>query len=196
MTAVRAKRPLLPALILVVAVAPFVAALVWYFNAGHWRPAETVNHGRLIKPPRPISSQPLPLLGGGRLAPDWFKHRWTLVYVGASACDARCRHALYVTRQIRLAIGAEMTRVQRLFALPGEPPAAAELRRAHPDLTVVDTANGGRGFAAQFTGGAPPGARIYLVDPRGRLMMSYAADADPKGILADLKRLLKYSQLG
>lgn len=195
MTAARAKSRLLLTLIVAISAAPLVAALVWYFNADSWRSEDTVNHGHLVAPARPVESRPLPLLDGGKLAPNWFQHRWTLVYVGASECDARCRHVLYVTRQIRLGLGADMNRVQRLFAMPGDPPAATELRRAHPGLTVVDTTRD-RGFAAQFTHGAPPGARIYLVDPRGRLMMSYAADADPKGILADLKRLLKYSQIG
>lgn len=38
--------------------------------------------------------------------------------------------------------------------------------------------------------------RIYIVDPLGNLMMSYAADAKPKGLLEDLKKLLKLSHIG
>jgi hypothetical protein len=39
-------------------------------------------------------------------------------------------------------------------------------------------------------------ARIYLVDPLGNLMLSYAPDANPKGMLDDLKRLLRLSHVG
>lgn len=182
-------------LIFAIGAAPLAAALVWYLNAGQWRPADTVNYGHLVTPARPIASAPLPVLGGGTLPAHWFAHRWTLVYIGTAGCDTECRHALYVTRQIRLAVGARMNRVQRLWAMPGKPPAVAELKRAHPDLTVVDTVGDSR-FAAQFTTAVPAGARIYIVDPRGRLVMSYPADADPQGILADLEHLLKYSQIG
>ena len=40
------------------------------------------------------------------------------------------------------------------------------------------------------------GERLYLIDPLGNLMMSYARTADPKGIIKDLSRLLKYSRTG
>lgn len=189
------RQRLMLLLIFAIGAAPLVAALVWYLNADRWRPADTVNYGHLVTPARTIATAPLPMLGGGKLPAGWFAHRWTLVYIGTAGCDSECRHALYITRQIRLAVGAKMNRVQRLLAIPGDPPAAAELRRAHPDLTVVDTAADGR-FTAQFTEAAPAGTRIYIVDPRGRLVMSYPADADPQGILADLEHLLKYSQIG
>jgi hypothetical protein len=38
--------------------------------------------------------------------------------------------------------------------------------------------------------------RIYIVDPLGNLMMSYARDAEPKGLLTDMKKLLKLSHIG
>ena len=62
----------------------------------------------------------------------------------------------------------------------------------------------GQSFIVNFTGldafrlaaGDDPLAagRLYLVDPRGYLMMSYAADADPQNIISDLKRLVRYSR--
>jgi glutathione peroxidase-family protein len=38
--------------------------------------------------------------------------------------------------------------------------------------------------------------RVYLVDPLGNLMMRYEPDDEPKGMIKDLERLLKYSGLG
>ena len=38
--------------------------------------------------------------------------------------------------------------------------------------------------------------RIYLVDPLGNLMMSYQPEDEPRGMIKDLERLLKYSGLG
>jgi hypothetical protein len=50
--------------------------------------------------------------------------------------------------------------------------------------------------AAAMDSGAVEAPRIYLIDPLGNLMMSYAADAKPKGMLEDLKRLLRLSSIG
>jgi len=40
------------------------------------------------------------------------------------------------------------------------------------------------------------GERVYLIDPLGNLMMFYPPDADPSGMLKDLRKLLKYSKIG
>jgi hypothetical protein len=37
---------------------------------------------------------------------------------------------------------------------------------------------------------------LYLVDPNGNWLMTYAAGADSPGILADIKRLLSLSNIG
>ena len=37
---------------------------------------------------------------------------------------------------------------------------------------------------------------FYISDPLGNLMMSYPADINPKGILKDLKKLLRASRIG
>jgi cytochrome oxidase Cu insertion factor (SCO1/SenC/PrrC family) len=44
--------------------------------------------------------------------------------------------------------------------------------------------------------GALNSHRVYLIDPLGNLMMFYAADAKPKGMLEDMKRLLRLSSIG
>ncbi len=48
----------------------------------------------------------------------------------------------------------------------------------------------------QENAGAARAPRVYLIDPLGNLMMFYAADAKPKGMLEDLKRLLRLSSIG
>jgi hypothetical protein len=37
---------------------------------------------------------------------------------------------------------------------------------------------------------------VYLVDPNGNVMMRWRAEDDPKGMLRDLERLLRASQIG
>jgi cytochrome oxidase Cu insertion factor (SCO1/SenC/PrrC family) len=37
---------------------------------------------------------------------------------------------------------------------------------------------------------------VYLIDPLGNVMMFYEAGARPKGMLEDMKRLLRLSSIG
>ena len=70
----------------------------------------------------------------------------------------------------------------------------------NPDLITVRASPGAAPLLALLL--APDGvspvaaARVYLVDPLGNLMLSYAPDANPKGMLDDLKRLLRLSHVG
>ena len=45
-------------------------------------------------------------------------------------------------------------------------------------------------------GGGMMDEGIYIVDPNGNLVFFYPIDINPKLLLADLKRLLKVSQIG
>ena len=45
-------------------------------------------------------------------------------------------------------------------------------------------------------GAANDRAHVYLVDPRGNVMMRWPAAVEGKLMLADLRRLLKASQIG
>jgi hypothetical protein len=38
--------------------------------------------------------------------------------------------------------------------------------------------------------------RIWIADPLGNLVLSYPRDTDPRGMIADLKKLLKLSHIG
>jgi hypothetical protein len=51
-------------------------------------------------------------------------------------------------------------------------------------------------MGASGASGASGGSRVYLIDPLGNLMMSYAPSAKSKGMLEDMKRLLRLSSIG
>ena len=167
----------------------------------HWQPVHTVNYGELIQPPRPLAHFALRTPAGQALGQDYLRGKWTLVYIGGPECDAPCRKALYDTRQVRVAQGKNMGRVQRLMVLtaPATPRQLDALRRNQLDLTLARPAPGRReALLAQFASRAagPAAGQVYIVDPLGNLMMRYRADADPTGMRKDLKRLLKASFAG
>ncbi|MBW3567204.1 MAG: hypothetical protein KY410_04460 [Proteobacteria bacterium] len=67
----------------------------------------------------------------------------------------------------------------------------------HRDLRVYDLdENALARFSDPARAELSGGDRVYLVDPRGNLMMSYPMDFTPEMLNDDLKRLLKYSDAG
>lgn len=186
--------------------APLGLAFFLYYGVG-WRPGGRVNHGELIDPPRPLPAVALPRVdpNGGAAAPrltvpDFLAHKWTLLYWGAGACSQRCKTDLYNTRQVRIALDRDTDRVQRVFVAQGECCDLEFLRLQHPDLiTVRETPEAAPLLAQLRLSPADDPAtedRVYLIDPLGNLMMFYAPDTKPKGMLEDLKRLLGLSHVG
>ena len=134
---------------------------------------------------------------------EFLQGKWTLLYIGDADCDAVCQENLYKLRQIRIAQNENMIRVQTLFlvigdSIPGE--LTAFLEEQHPETAAVSlSANRAEQITTDFRIVKTPmqGAeRTYIIDPLGNLMMYYPPDADARGMLLDLKKLLKFSKIG
>lgn len=191
------RRRLVLGLLAVLFLAPVAVAFYLYY--GGWRAAGNVSHGELITPARPLPQ--LPLAGtDGVQSTGLFEGKWSLIYAGDGRCAADCRHALYVTRQVRLALNQNMDRVQRVFLFQGECCEEPFFANEHRGLIARDLDSAaGQELRAVLEGTAPaPGgpSRIWIADPLGNLVMSYPTDADPRGMIADLKKLLKLSHIG
>ena len=186
--------------------APLGIAFYLYYGHGSWLPGGHVNAGELIQPVRPLPPLSLPLWDSGSTDPNFLKGKWTLLYVDQAPCDQGCRTRLYDTRQVRLALNRDMKRVQRVFIAGGECCDAQFLREQHPDLITIRASDAAAPLLAllpergRWTAGqgadAAEAPRVYLIDPLGNLMMSYAAGAKAKGMLEDMKRLLRLSSIG
>ena len=155
------------------------------------------NKGDLISPPRlisdmqlldPVAKKNYPLYG-----------KWNLVYV-TDVCDKACFDNLYRMRQIHVAMDKYSLRVQRVLLMTSAAPESLL-----PDLTeyagqrVITRADRQQLLSTfQFGEGDQPvrANRLYIVDPIGNLMMSYPPDINPRGIMTDLKKLLKASRIG
>jgi hypothetical protein len=100
-----------------------------------------------------------------------------------------------------------MKRVQRVFIADAGCCDPQYLREQHPDLVAVRATAEAAPLLALLAAHDGPGrdsgerqpfaeSRVYLVDPLGNLMMSYTPDVKAKGILEDMKRLLRLSSIG
>lgn len=171
--------------------APFV--LAWIAYRFEWGIGAAGNYGELVGPVV-LPDAALTALDGRRVPISDLRGKWVLVQFDASRCDAYCERKLYYMRQVRRALGKDMERVVRLWVLTdGGAPAAALLEAA--EGTEVLRSGNGR-FAAAFGAPAQLADHIYLVDPMGNLMLRFPRDPDPSKMLKDLRRLLKYSQIG
>ncbi|MBD5802916.1 hypothetical protein AZOA_23490 [Azoarcus sp. Aa7] len=177
------------ALLAFVCVLPVLAS---YFAYYVWQPEGRANYGELLVP----ASLPDAALPGVAGQPDVARKelegRWTLLFAASAACDRTCADALYLMRQSRLAQGEEMERVARLWLVSDAATPAGELLAAHDGLRL---ARATPAWLAQLPA-AERGRHVYLVDPRGSVMMRFPENAEPRRVIKDLQRLLKYSALG
>jgi cytochrome oxidase Cu insertion factor (SCO1/SenC/PrrC family) len=174
---------------------PLIASFAMYYG-GSWRPAASTAHGELYHPARPLPKAELRHADGSVAPIDVFADKWTLVYVGDGTCDKDCRDSLYFMRQTRLSLNNEMTRVSRLFLATGECCNNEFLEKEHTGLVAIDATGPN---ASELVAAFPISERahsLYIVDPLGNLVMRYDTRDTPRGLLDDLKKLLKLSHIG
>jgi hypothetical protein len=172
-------------LLLVMFFLPLAASFLLYY-VFDWRPAATSIHGELISPPRPLP------VGADALSKDW-----ALVYVGDGACDADCRTALVFARQTRLSLNKDMQRMNRALLSTGNCCDETYLKQEHDGIRVIDVSSPeGKAALLAVLPGVELKHTLFVIDPLGNLVMSYDVRMEPKGLLDDLRKLLKLSHIG
>ena len=97
---------------------------------------------------------------------------------------------------MRTLLNEKRPRVQRVYVAPDVQALAAArelLQAENPDLVFLAPADAAA-FRAIFEPSDPDA--LYLLDPHGNWLMTYPGTADPKGVLGDIKKLLRNSQIG
>jgi hypothetical protein len=158
---------------------PIAASVIVY---KFFPPESTANYGELLLPPAPV---PAGLAGFPR-------GRWAVIVADSAECAAACAAKLATIRQLRLAMGREAGRVERVFVV---------VDGRAPDARAMEPFAGTVVVMAPPGTPAPPGpsndrAHIYVADPLGNVMMRWPAQPDPRRMIRDLERLLKASQIG
>jgi cytochrome oxidase Cu insertion factor (SCO1/SenC/PrrC family) len=181
---------------------PLAVAFWLYYGPGDWRPTGGANKGELIDPAVPLPEVALPTPDGSRTPPGFLRGKWTIAYLGAGACDERCRRALYLARQSHIALNKDMDRVQRVFLATGPCCDRSFLQAEHPDLAVALLGDDpdSQALLARFPAfaGMPAAdaGRLWVIDPLGNLVLSYSERSPDKALLTDVKKLLRLSHIG
>lgn len=164
-------------------------ALVAWIARDVWRPSGMNNYGELVEPRAPRIAG-LVDVAGSPADLGALRGHWVLLTVVGGDCDEACREEIHLGRQVRIAQGREQGRVAR--AVVGVSVRQMDVPGAdEPDLKIY--AAPGEALSA-WTGGGP--ARTYVMDPLGRVMLRFPADPEGKGMVRDLRQLLKASKIG
>ena len=194
------KNKIIIAAIIIVFTGPLI--LSWFiFNHTDFLEARgTSNYGQIIKPP--VLLEDFSLVDPTNLErKNTLYGKWSMIFV-AESCDEICMENVYRMRQIHMGIGKHSLRVQKVLFLTNQHPSElsklfinyAGQQVINTDSVDLDTLLDK--FRSEKVINPTKAGHIYISDPLGNLMMSYPSDINPKGILKDLKKLLRASRIG
>jgi len=118
------------------------------------------------------------------------KRTWWLLAVANEGCSADCEQALNQLRALQVLLTKDATRVRRAVLLPTlDSGVAGRLAEQFPRMIQLSPGTASQSVPAPVTG-------MYIVDPTGVMVLRYPLVDSAPDMQKDLKRLLKYSQLG
>lgn len=197
--AVRKRGRLKLILLLLVCASPLIFSYLTYYVI---KPSGRTNYGTLVDP----RQHPMPRLGGRTLdgkpaSLKDYQGKWLMLRVGPGACDQACHQQLLTMRQVRLMQGKEMERIERVWLITDDAPLDTMVMREFDGTRML------RVDPSVLAGWLPAGQggavteHIFMVDPRGNLMMRWPKQVtdSPKEaskMKKDVYKLLKASAIG
>ena len=175
---------------------PMILAWLVYFGPQDWKPDAVTAEGHLVSPARPMPEFSFQDARGEAFQVGGL---WTLLHIGQAACGDECQHRLWQTRQMRTLLHRHRSRLQRVY-LVSEPSEAAglwgQLQEEHPRLRIVALDPEQRGEFEAWLGRLDVADPVLLIDPLGNFFMYYGDELPLKGMLKDIKRVMKLSNIG
>ena len=185
-------------LLLLACAAPVIASYLAYYV---FKPeGAKTNFGTLVQPVQDVN-------------PAWFdipfNGKWTLLVARpAGECTVKnesCLEALFLMRQLRIAVGRESSRVQLVWVNTDGKPVDPEVLLAYDQKTAgfqILTLPADPKLRAEFDAwlnGDGAGQKIQLIDPSPAKMMVFPVTNSPKefgSIKKDLEKLLRLNRKG
>ena len=160
-------------LIVFVFVLPFIFAK-YFFDNDATSTRGTTNHGSFLVDEINIAS----------LADN---DHWIILQVIDGKCDTSCQDNMHMLRQINTALGKDMGRVKR-YLLNNNTDENAVYLDNYPKVIVLDRSE------TLYNKLTKMDERIFIADPFGKIILGYENDFIAKGLLKDIKKLLKFSK--
>ncbi len=181
--------------VIAICASPLIASYLTYYVI---KPEGRTNYGALIDP----RAYPIPAalditsLDGKPVTLNDYKGKWVMLQVGDADCQESCRQHLHDMRQLRLAQGKDMDRIERVWLITDDKPLETVLMREYDGTHMLRAKPDALKEWLPAETGTAPAAHIYMIDPLGNLMMRFPKDADPNKMKKDISKLLKASRIG
>lgn len=180
--------------VLAVCASPMIASYFTYYVI---KPGAKNNYGALIDPRQyPMPTLQLQDQDGKVVELTSLKGKWLMLQIDDASCADNCQHKLLEMRQLRLAQGKGMDRIERVWLITDALPIAEQLKPGIAGTHLLRSDKSKLEKWLPTENGTTLQDHIYVVDPLGNLMMRYPKDADPNKIKKDLIKLLKASAIG
>ncbi len=180
--------------VLAVCASPLVASYITYYVI---KPSSRNNYGTLIDPrERPMPAMATRTLAGDPVTLQSLNGKWIMLKAGGSDCGQACQDQLFTMRQLRTMQGKEMDRVERVWLITDEQPLDTLLMRVNDGTRMLRAPAGTVDKWLPVEAGGKAEEHIYIVDPRGNLMMRFPKNPDPAKMKKDIGKLLKASAIG
>ena len=160
-------------LIVFVFVLPFIFAK-YFFDNDATSTRGTTNHGSFLVDEINIIS----------LADN---DHWIILQVIDGKCDTSCQDNMHMLRQINTALGKDMGRVKRYLLHKNTNENTVYLNN-YPKVILLDRSE------TLYNKLTKMDERIFIADPFGKIILGYENDFIAKGLLKDIKKLLKFSK--
>jgi hypothetical protein len=120
---------------------------------------------------------------------------WLVIYSLPQNCDVHCEQTLLSVNNSYIALGREMPRVKRVALSPNPLSQQQTKRLSENSWVIIPTPSLVNNFLSE--------PQVLVVDPLGNVILSHKPPTNDdaqamfgKEILADMKKLLKYSRVG
>ena len=121
--------------------------------------------------------------------------KWLIMYSAPKQCTSHCEQALENIHNTYVSLGKEMPRVRPVALLKSKLTTKQKERIDQSQWQLISTTQPDNTLLVQ--------PQVFIVDPLGNVVMSHAVPKDAKelvrfgkNVLADMKKLLKYSRVG
>ncbi len=185
-------------IIFAMSVVPFIIA--WFLaNDTSWMQSRT-NNGELILPP--LTTEKSQFTGFDDFSRQNMQElagHWILLNVIADKdCTTVCQQAIYKSKQLRLMMNKDLTRIRRLAVIIPEVESEKAQSWWKDDLRLLRATASAEVLAKlkTITAGEIQEGKLYIMDPLGNIMMHYPPEFDPYEVKQDLRKLLRISQIG
>ena len=182
-------------LIVTIFVLPFAISYYLYEKHLSGDKLNTTNYGTFINPIFSLIDTSFYNLSGDLRKYDSLDKNWYLIYLANKNCNKVCKDEIYLLRQVNIALGKDMNRMQRivLLAESDSDHLGQEMIKQYPNLIVVSSQPSSLNEIFRLE---DISHNLFLVDPNGNVILGYDEGFKGKKLLKDIKKLLKLSIIG